>query len=81
MSQKKTPYSTFSAIILRIWFSWDGKQRNLTVEKINSALLLEFGFSGECNKRGTGSAYECTRQDKYLCSISNAEEKQQKFGE
>lgn len=79
MSQQKTPHSTFSAIILRIRFSWDGKQRNFTVEKINTALLLEFGFSGERNIRDTGSAYKCTQQNKYLYSTFQHKGKETKI--
>lgn len=41
MSPKKTLHSTFSTIILRIWFSWHEKQRNFTLLERNTALLFK----------------------------------------
>lgn len=68
MSPKKTLHSTFSTIILRIWFSWYGNQRNFTLPKINTAFLFKdwvvFGFSRDCIIRDIGSVRKSVRQNK-----------------
>lgn len=54
MSPKKTLHSTFSTIILRIWFSWYEKQRNFTLPEINTPLPfrdLSLAFQGTVIKR------------------------------
>lgn len=68
MSPKKTLHSTFSKIILCLLFSWYGKQRKFTLQKLNTAFLfkgwVEFGFLGNCNIRDMGLACISAKQNK-----------------
>lgn len=81
ISPKKTPHSTFSTTILRIWFSWYENQKSFTLPKINTAFLfkdwVKFGFSGE-----SGIGHRVQPENLWgRTKSSNAKEEERKFQE